>query len=411
MLMDIKRIAVISYHTCPLTDEEDAEIGGMNTYILELSKALSKKGYVIDIYTRCVDKDSPKVMKVLKNLRVIHLGAGEPVKIPKKKLAQYIPEFIENLNLFIGKEKLSYDLISAHYYLSGRIGLELKNKYQIPLFITFHTLALMKNLVAKSEEEKEDFGRIKTEFELVKYADKVIATSAADREYIHALYNCPLSKISILTPGVDLKLFKPLDKYAAKKIIGADLNRKLILFVGRIEPLKGIDVILYAIKILVQKSPDLKICLWIVGGNKIEDQEKWSVELKRLEQIRQVLRLEILVNFVGKKDRNILPYYYNASEIVLMPSQYESFGITALEAMACGIPVIITDVAGVSGLFDKKHRSLLTSSSNPIRLAKKIKNLLLNEGEHKKMSEEVYKRVQDLSWDKLTDKFSQILSI
>ncbi len=407
--MDIKRIAVISYHTCPLTDEKDAEIGGMNTYILELSKALSKKGYGIDIYTRCVDKDSPEIRDVSKNLRVIHLGAGEPVEIPKKELAQYIPEFIRNLNLFIGKEGLSYDLISAHYYLSGLIGLQLKNKYQIPLFITFHTLALMKNLVAKSEEEKADFGRIKTEFELVKYADKVIATSTSDLEYIHTLYNCPLSKISILTPGVDLKLFKPLDKYTAKKVIGASINHKLILFVGRIEPLKGIDVILYAIKILAQKNPDLEICLWIVGGNKIEDREKWSAELNRLEQIRKVLGIEIFVNFVGKKDRNILPYYYSASEVVLLPSQYESFGITALEAMACGIPVIITDAAGVSGLFDKKHRSLLTSSSNPIRLAKKIKNLLVNESEHKKMSEEVYKRVQDLSWDKLADKFSQIL--
>lgn len=406
--MNLGRIAVFSYHTCPLSDEKDAEVGGMNTYILGLARALSQKGYRIDIYTRCVDKSSPEIVNVNSNLRVIHLMAGPTIEIPKARLDQYINEFLKNLNNFIGKEKLSYQLISAHYYLSGLIGLQIKKKYPIPLLITFHTLAVMRTLVAKEGENKY-LKRIKAELLLVAKADKVIATSESDLEYIHTLYSCPLEKITVLTPGVDLKLFRPVDKRMAKEAIAADLNHKLILFVGRIEPFKGIDVILYAIKILVQKRPKPSFCLWIVGGN-INNKSSWSRELERLDQIRTLLEIKSYVRFVGKKSREELPYYYNAAELVLLPSQYESFGITALEAMACGVPVIISDVAGISGLLDKKHRSLLTSASNPIGLAKKITNLLTNDAEHKRMSDEVLSKVSDLSWENIADQFIEILN-
>ncbi|MCL4417287.1 MAG: glycosyltransferase, partial [Actinobacteria bacterium] len=176
----MQRIAVISYHTCPLSDERNAEIGGMNTYVLELSKALAEQGYIIDIYTRCVDKNSPKIVEVSTNLRVIHLIAGDPIDIPKKELFKHIPEFKNNLYDFMGKEKISYDIISAHYFLSGLIGLKLKKKIKVPLVVTFHTLALMKNLVARNEDEKEDLQRIKSELLLTKQADKIIATSEND---------------------------------------------------------------------------------------------------------------------------------------------------------------------------------------------------------------------------------------
>lgn len=401
----MKRIAVISYHTCPLSDEKDAEIGGMNIYILELSKELARKGYSIDIYTRSVDEKREKVVDVLPNLRVIHLKAGKQTTIPKKQLSELIPEFLDSFYEFIKQDKKSYDLISAHYYLSGLIGLDIKKRLKIPLIITFHTLALMKNLVARGEEEKEDAQRIKAEMLLMQKADKIIATSDVDKEYIHTLYNCPWKKIFVLIPGVDLNLFKPIQKNIAKKAIHADLKHKLILFVGRIVPLKGIDVLCYALKILLEKNPKCDICLWIVGA----DRNKRPKELKRLEEIKKILNLATYVRFVGAKQQKELPYYYNASEVVILPSQYESFGIIALEAMACGTPVITTDVTGISGIFDKKHESLITSASNPILLAKKIKNLLVNEKEHEKLSKEVFEKVQDLSWEDVADNFTKIL--
>lgn len=401
----MKRIAVISYHTCPLSDEKDAEIGGMNIYILELSKELVRKGYSMDIYTRSVDEKREKVVDVSPNLRVIHLKAGKQTMVSKKQLSELVPEFLESFYEFIKQDKKSYDLISSHYYLSGLIGLDIKKKLKIPLIITFHTLALMKNLVARSEEEKEDTQRIKAEMLLMQKADKVIATSNVDKEYIHTLYNCPWKKIFVLIPGVDLNLFKPIEKNKAKKIIHADLKHKLILFVGRIVPLKGIDVLCYALKILLEKNPKCDICLWIVGA----DKKKRSKELKRLEEIKEILNLTTYVRFVGTKQQKKLPYYYSASEVVILPSQYESFGIIALEAMACGTPVITTDVTGISGIFDKKHESLITSASNPILLATKIKNLLVNEKRHEKLSREVFEKVQDLSWKNVADNFTKIL--
>lgn len=391
--MNLKRMVVFSYHTCPLSDEKDAEVGGMNTYVLELSKALSQKGYFIDIFTRCVDKNSPAVVNLNPNLRVIHLIAGPPTKIPKEKLIPYISQFLSSFYKFTNTKGLSYDLISAHYYLSGLIALKLKEKLRLPMLMTFHTLALMKNLV----EKEEDYQRIESEFLLVKSSDKIIATSQADLEYIHTLYGCPLKKISILTPGIDLAVFKPTEKGLAKRAIGASLNHKLILFVGRIMPLKSIDVLLYAVKILVKKNPGSTICLWIIGEE--------SKESKRLMILRKLLRIETVVKFVGKVSNSKLPHYYNASEVVVLPSQYESFGITALEAMACGIPVITTDTTGISNLLDKKHSPLLTSASNPIMLARKINHLLTNDGEHKRMGSEVSRKVKDLSWANIAENF------
>lgn len=410
MQMRMQRIIVIAYHTCPLSDERNAEIGGMNTYVLELSKALAETGYIIDIYTRCVDKNSPKIVQVLTNLRVIHLIAGNPVSIPKKDLFEHIPEFLTNLYDFMEQEKISYDIISAHYFLSGQIGFKLKKRIKVPLIVTFHTLALMKNLVTRNEDEKEGLQRIKTELLLTKQADKIIATSGSDLEYIHTLYNCPLKKIALLSPGVNLRLFRPINQIKAKKFIKANVNQKLILFVGRIDPVKGIDVLLYTIKILVQKHSYPAIALWIVGGDNIDYRKEWSKELKYLEEIRQLLGITAYVKFIGKQVREKLPYYYNAAEIVLMPSQYESFGQAALEAMACGTPIIITDTTGVSGLLDKEHNALLISANNPIGLAKKIRHLLTDTNEYKKMSHEVFKKVQNLSWENVALKFTQIVS-
>ncbi len=405
--MNYKKIAVISYHTCPLSDEKDAQIGGMNTYILELSKAMAKMGFSIDIYTRLVDINSSRIVNIAPNLRVIHLPAGNCVEIPKNQLAKYIPEFLESFFKFTRENNLSYNLTNAHYYLSGLVALQIKKRFKIPLYITFHTLALMKNLVAKNKEEQATIARVKSELLLCRLADKVIATSKTDCAYINSLYNCPMDKIAVLTPGVDLKKFRPIDKKEAKKAVNADPNQKIILFVGRIEPLKGIDVALYAIKILLQEKCEYPFCLWIVGGNNIAEKKEWSKELKRLEEIRKILNIESYVRFLGKKQRSELPFYYNASEVVIMPSQYESFGITALEAMACSIPVITTDVTGISSSFDNESL-LITSTSNPIMLAEKIKKLLTQEPEYKKINKNILKQVRDLSWDNIANKAASL---
>lgn len=403
--MNTKRMAVISYHTCPISDEADAEIGGMNIYVLELSKALAKKGFSLDIFTRSQDEASPCVVQVSEQLRVIHVPAGPQEPLSKKEIEQYIPDFLEYFYQFVQKESIVYQVVSCHYYLSGIIGVDIKKKYSIPMVMTFHTLGLMKNLVARSDDERESKERILTEQMLVKKSDQIIATSETDAQYIQYLYDGDEEKIAVLTPGVDLNIFKPSDKIQAKKKVGAAVDEKMILFVGRIEPLKGVDVLLYALKILLGTHTDLRVCVWIVGGDVTKDTDEWPDELKKLSEIREELRIHTAVHFVGRKAQKDLPEYYNAADLMVMPSHYESFGITAVEAMSCGVPVITTDVTGVSKLIDKEHENLITSANNPIRLSQRISALLCDDKMYKEVSRSVSENVKDLSWDNAADHF------
>lgn len=407
--MTAKRICMISFHTCPLASEEGKETGGMNVYVLELSKALTKNGNYVDIYTRSQDRHHPMVVQVSEKLRVIHLPAGPQKGIAKKKLLQYIPEFIKNFTKFTEEEKFLYDVYHCHYYLSGLIGLDLKKqKNTILLIQSFHTLALMKNLVARTETEKESKERIDAEFLLIKEVEKIIAPSESDKEYLVYLYGASPEKIVVIPPGVNTELFRPIEKTKAKKAVGADEKDKIVLFVGRIEPLKGIDVLMYAIKILSIQCPNFSVCLWIVGGDISQKPRMWTRELQNLEKLRGVLNITTLVNFVGQRTQKELPNYYNASEVVVMPSHYESFGIAALEAMSCGVPVITTNVAGVSSLIDEKHAGLITSVNNPLLLASQIAYLLKDKKAREQVSKDVRKNVEDLTWKNVATKVERV---
>ena len=162
-------------------------------------------------------------------------------------------------------------------------------------------------------------------------------------------------------------------------------------------------------KILLKNSPEIRLCLWILGGDLTSESRNWSKELRRLNELKELLSISTAVTFVGRKKQNELPDYYNASEVVILPSQYESFGIAALEAMACGIPVIATDTAGVTGILDEKHSSLITSANNPLLLAEKMENLLTNKNEYTKLSHEVLKKVSDLTWEDIVKKMIKII--
>jgi D-inositol-3-phosphate glycosyltransferase len=410
--MKPKRILIISYHTCPLASEEGKETGGMNIYVLELARQLGKMGCQIDVITRCQDPDLPKIVQVTENFRVVHLVDGPEHPVDKKRLPALIPEFVKSFQKFAAAEGKSYDIMDAHYYLSGLIGLQINNLLptKIPLVMTFHTLALMKNLAARSVSEQESQFRIDAEFTLTREADAIITPSASEKQYLMYLYEVPEEKIYEIPPGVNTDLFKPMDKNIAKAHIGASPNDNIILFVGRIEPLKGIDMLLYAMKILLAKNPGMPICLLIVGGDVSQHIENWSAPLKQLEQLRHTLRISTQVNFIGQRPQSELPYYYNAARLVVMPSHYESFGMAAAEAMACGVPVITTNVTGISNLIDGRYSALITAVNNPLLLASQITELLTNQVMYNNARKTIMKSVEELRWDVITEQIEAVYS-
>lgn len=397
---------MISFHTCPLASLEGKETGGMNVYVFELSKYLAGLGHTVDMYTRAQAPDNEEIVVINPHLRLIHLQAGEKAPIPKKQLLKYIPDFVKSYRQFNLSHNLDYDVLHCHYYLSGLIGQELNRQRPapLPIVMTFHTLALMKNLVARDEFEKEEVFRIDAERGLTKAAAAIIAPSDNEKEYLQYLYDTPAEKIHVIAPGVDTTLFRPIDKQTAKAEIRAPMRDRILLFVGRIEPLKGLDMLMYSLKVLKTKHPELPVCLWIVGGDVTQKPHLWSGQLKHLHNLMHHLNISMIVRFIGQQPQTRLPYYYNAAEMVVMPSHYESFGMVTLEAMACGTAVITTNVAGISSVIDEKHRSFITTVNNPLLLAEQIEYLLVNEKERVRMSTDLYHKAQEFSWDVIVKK-------
>lgn len=404
------RIAMISYHTCPRASQEGKETGGMNVYVLELSRALARMGHHVDIFTRSHESNDPPVIEEEENLRVMHIEAGPRTQVPKKKLITFISDFIHNAESFIRSEKGSYDIVHAHYYQSGLVAQKALAKYShVPFIMSFHTLGLMKNLVARDTLERESQFRIRTEFALMKRASAIIASSENDKEYMQYLYDAPESKIHVIYPGIDTGVFRPMDKFSAREHIGAAREHKIVLFVGRVEPLKGIDTLLYAMKILKKRNPSTTVCLWIVGGDTREPSTHWPKTLRELSVLRSTLGIpESSVHFVGRQPQPELPYYYNAADVVVMPSHYESFGMTALEAMGSGTPVIVTNVAGITSRVDAKHVSHIASVNNPLLLASQIGHVLEDSAHASLLASEARASVLPLTWDATAKKILKV---
>ncbi len=408
-------MAVFSLHACPLASSEGKETGGLNVYVLETAKELGKIGFKVDMFTRSQNKNEPHIVQVSPNVRLIHLVVGSEKPISKKFLLPYISPFVKAFFDFSEREGVKYDLLHCHYYLSGLAGLIVKKKLHIPLIMSFHTLALMKNLVGRTPAEKEEDIRLKAEFELVQKADMVVASSANDAAYLKYLYNCPSIKIRVVSPGVDKNLFFPMPKSAARRVVKAKNDTKIILAVGRIEPLKGFDSLLYALKVLLVRRPDLRkrICLWVIGGDTSEPVSLWPDELKYLRKLRRNLKIEASVEFIGQKPQKELHYYYSAADIVVMPSHYESFGMVALEAIACGTPVIISNVSGISDLVDSHRAGLITTVSNPLLLAEQMEDLIIGKHGLTDYRYREKKRIRKFSWKKsgqgLHDVYHEVL--
>lgn len=377
--MKTQRIAMISMHTCPLATLGGKETGGMNVYVRDLSRELSRRGLLVDVFTRSQNPAIPSVSQALgPGTRVIHIPAGPQAPMDKNMVFHHVPEFMDRILAFAAAEGHGYDVIHSHYWLSGWAAQDLRQIWGAPILQMFHTLGHMKNSVAQTESDRESDHRIEVEREIMAFADRLVAATPLERAQMAWLYGADPAKITVVPCGVDTSLFTPRPKAEARAFLRLPPDQRLVLFVGRIERLKGIDTLIRAMGLVLQRHPEWKghVALSIVGGEPDDSPAVRSVEMERLRALRAELGLTDLVAFLGAKSQDTLPYYYSAAEMVVVPSHYESFGMVALEAMACGAPVIASKVGGLSLIVQDHVTGYLVPERDTLSLAEKIELLL-----------------------------------
>jgi D-inositol-3-phosphate glycosyltransferase len=396
------RIAMLSVHSSPLARLGGKEAGGMNVYVHELSREFGRRGISVDIFTRTQERNAPPVVQIDRGVRLIHVRAGPPAPYDKNRLLDYLPEFVGRVRCSADSEDLHYDIIHSHYWISGEAALALRRSWGAPVVQMFHTLGAMKNQVARGAEERETRQRVAIEERILREADAIVAATPLDRAQMIWHYNAEAEKIRVVPAGVDLRRFQPRDLAAARDALGLPPPpHRVILLVARIEPLKGIDALIEASALLLQRHPEWRDALTtlIVGGGGEEEHAHWNAEQRRLDAIRRRLGITDIVRFAGAQPQDRLPLYYAAADVVAMPSHYESFGMAALEALACGRPVVATNAGGPAFIVEDGVSGLLTSPDNAVMLANHLERLLQNDATRASMGAAARERALRFGWE------------
>lgn len=400
------RIAMLSVHTCPLATLGGKDTGGMNVYVRDLARELGRRGVGVDVFTRSQDEHQPHVKHDLGHgNRVVHVPAGPERPLPKTELYRYLPEFVGGVREFAALQGQRYDLLHSHYWLSGLVARELRAFWGAPILHTFHTLGIMKNRVAQASDQREPDVRLQAERHIVDFADRVIASTPAEESQLLLLYHADRRNLNVIPPGVDLNLFRPVPRDEARARIGAPAHGTMILFVGRIEPLKGVDTLLRAIALCRQKG-DLPadLCLSIIGGDPSDGAHNENVEMERLKRLCAELGMGDLVAFLGAKDQDSLHWYYSAAEVVVMPSHYESFGMVALEAMACGTPVVASGVGGLAFLVRDGETGYTVPDRDPEALCDCLGSLISRPELRQRLGRQAADHAQNYAWPIVAEK-------
>lgn len=395
-------IAFISDHASPLATPGGVDDGGQNVYVAELSQALAKLGYSVDIYTRRNNAEQPLIVNWRPRVRVIHVAAGPAHFIEKERLLPYMNQFAVNMILFIRSRAVDYDLVHAHFFMSGMVASIIKRELGVPYVITFHALGLVRK-IHQQEMDRFPKERIDIERRLVRDADAIIAECPQDEDDLIELYGAHAGNIAIIPCGFNPKEFFPIDKAKAREKLGLDTNQKILLQLGRMVPRKGVDNVICAMKYAGHAIANLRLV--IVGGESDDPDCLCSPELLRLRAVAEAQGVTASVLFAGRKTRHVLKYYYAAADVFITTPWYEPFGITPLEAMACGTPVVGARVGGIQYSVVDGSTGFLVPPKNPERLAAKVVELLDSPQRLSAMSKAAIKRVhQHFTWDKVAIK-------
>ncbi|MEC7881172.1 MAG: glycosyltransferase [Chloroflexota bacterium] len=392
------KIALISVHGDPVLQAGGKDAGGMNIYIREVAERLVGEGIDIDVFTRMHDRND-EIEESLISFNMVYVKAGKE-SLDKLEIFSHLDDFANEVDKYAQNNNKTYDLIYAHYWLSGVVALKLKKLWLKPVVTSFHTVQEIKQEAFPFNIDNPTRG--KEERNVSKGSDAIVVWSDHEEKFIKEKFKINAGNIEIIPPGVDINVFKPEDRFKSREIINLNQDEKVILYVGRLERLKGLDILLEALSLLDQRD----INLLVVGG--LYNLE----ELSRLKKICNNLDLDRNVHFIGSINRRELKYYYNASDLCVLPSYYESFGLSALEASACGIPVIASKRGGLSSIVIDKKTGYLLQWRCPGPFVDKLEVLLSNRSLRDSMGMAARSHAMSLSWDntisKLIDLFNKL---
>lgn len=395
---------MVSVHTSPFAQLGGRDTGGMNVYIRELSRHLADRGVKVDIFTRRTDRHSPQISQVYDGVRLINIEAGPPEPVNKDTLFCSLPEFASEMAYLAIQERNRYDVVHAHYWLSGWAANLLKGYWNVPTVMMFHTLAHLKNAVTAGRN-KETLLRLQIESRLMEVSDSIITANPDEQAELMQRLDADETRISLVPPGIDLDLFQPGDSAAARRALDLPTG-PLVLFVGRIDPVKGIDTLFEAFHRLLNRhrwigqTPKL---VFVGGLIRIEGTgSTMDADLRRLAQRAEELGLSDSVMFRGSQPRQLLPLYYNAVDVCAVPSRYESFGLVAVEAMACGTPIVASKVGGLRFSIDDGVSGLLVPHSDPSELAAALHHMLTNHRLRSQMQVGARQAAVRYSWQTIT---------
>jgi D-inositol-3-phosphate glycosyltransferase len=393
------RVAILSLHTSPLAPLGGRETGGMNVYVRHVAACLAAAGVEVDVFTRRTDPATPEVQP-MDGARLVQVGAGPATHIEKEDLLGHVEEFARGVEAFRAREALDerapdYDLIHSHYWLAVEAGDALARRWHVPHVAMFHTLGDVKLRARASEHESP--ARLEAERRLVHSVDHIVAATQHERQLLKQLYRVSPQRVSVIPLGVDLDAFRPRPRAEARAALGLPAQERgeghlhVVLAVGRIEPLKGFDILIRAVAEMTERD---HVRLIIVGGD-----DRAAAELDRLRAVAAEVGVLDAVTFTGAVPHETLQTYYSAADVVAVPSFYESFGLVAVEALASGVPVVASRVGGLTSTVADGRTGYLIPWRCPGPFAEKLDLLFENESLRAAFGAAAARSMQAYSWD------------
>lgn len=391
----MRRLAVVSYHASPLLEPGAGDAGGMTVYVREVAARLARAGIATDIFTRA-NGAGPRVAHLGTGVRVLQVPAGPFEPLPKEELTRYVGDFVDAVRVAAMSQRISYDVIHSHYWQSGLAGAALADHWGVPLVHSNHTLAKVKNLALAPGDDPEPPERLAGEASVIERADVLVASTDDEWHQLSCLYGAPHDRITTIHPGVDHARFCPGDQAEARRALGLPPDELVVLYVGRIQRLKGIDLALAALE---QLTPAVQrpLKLHVVGGASGPGGER---ELARLQALASELGVEDAVRFLGPRPHGELLLHYRAADVVVVCSHSESFGLAALEAHACGVPVVGTAVGGLSHIVKDGRSGWLVGTRDAAVFAQRLKTLLSDVGLRAAFGTEAAAAARRFSWER-----------